>query len=60
MKKEEIEKLASWLENGAKLNSTEETENLEDKWSSWSGRKHSVFVNSLSSANFLMLNAICN
>jgi len=58
MKKEEIEKLAIWLENGAKLNSTEETENLEDKWSNWSGRKHSVFVNSLSSANFLMLNAI--
>ena len=52
---EEIELLADWLRSHPRLTKGELTLQFEDKWSDLIGCNYSVFVNSGSSANLLML-----
>ena len=51
----EIDLLADWLREHPRLTKGELTLKFEDKWSELIGCMHSVFVNSGSSANLLML-----
>jgi CDP-4-dehydro-6-deoxyglucose reductase, E1 len=53
--KEDIDYLVEWLKTYPRLTKGEVTEQFEKKWSEYLGVKHSVFVNSGSSANLLML-----
>ena len=55
---EEIDSLSSWLKTYPKLTKGSLTESFEKKWSEWLGVKHSVFVNSGSSANLAMFYAL--
>ena len=48
---EDLSKLSSWLETGPRLTKSSLTSEFEENWSKWLGCKHSVFVNSGSSAN---------
>ena len=48
---EDLSRLSSWLETGPRLTKSSLTSEFEEKWSEWLGCKHSVFVNSGSSAN---------
>ena len=48
-------KLIDWLKTYPRLTKGPLTKEFESKWSSWLGCKYSVFVNSGSSANLLML-----
>lgn len=50
----DINELCDWLRLCPKLTKGEETLAFEHEWSEWLGVKHSVFVNSGSSANFMM------
>lgn len=52
---EEVDRLADWLRGHPRLTKGDLTLEFEDKWSELIGCKHSVFVNSGSSANLLML-----
>ena len=52
---EEIDQLISWLKNYPRLTKGDLTIQFENKWSDFLGVKHSVFVNSGSSANLLMV-----
>ena len=52
---QDIDNLISWLKTYPKLTKGEKTLEFEDKWSKWLGCRYSVFVNSGSSANLLML-----
>jgi CDP-4-dehydro-6-deoxyglucose reductase, E1 len=54
----DIDQLIQWLATYPKLTKGPLTEELEKKWSKWLGRKYSVFCNSGSSANLLMLCAL--
>ena len=54
----DIDKLIDWLKTYPRLTKGPLTLELEDKWSKWLGRKYSVFCNSGSSANLLMLSAL--
>lgn len=59
--KEDIDKLVKWLTNGDKIPRLTKgplTIQLENKWSDWLGIKNTVFCNSGSSANLLMLWAL--
>ena len=51
----DIDLLIDWLKTYPRLTKGPLTPKLEEKWSNWLGRKYSVFVNSGSSANLLML-----
>ena len=51
----DIDKLIDWLKTYPRLTKGPLTKEFESKWSSWLGCKYSVFVNSGSSANLLML-----
>tara|TARA_R110000824_G_scaffold204786_3_gene389536 strand:+ start:7369 stop:8523 length:1155 start_codon:yes stop_codon:yes gene_type:complete len=53
--KKDIDHLISWLKTYPRLTKGPITKQLEEKWSNWIGRKYSVFCNSGSSANLLML-----
>lgn len=55
---EDIDKLIEWLKTYPKLTKGSKTIEFEDKWSKWLGCKYSVFVNSGSSANLLMIYAL--
>ena len=55
---QDIDSLISWLKTYPRLTKGELTPKFEDKWSSWLGTHHSVFCNSGSSANLLMLWAL--
>lgn len=55
---DEIDSLSSWLKTYPKLTKGSLTESFENKWSEWLGVKHSVFVNSGSSANLAMFYAL--
>jgi len=55
---EEIDQLIEWLKTYPKLTKGELTIEFEKQWSAWLGRKYSVFVNSGSSANYLLLAAL--
>jgi len=56
--KEDIDELVEWLKTYPRLTKGPETVELEKQWSSWLGCNHSIFVNSGSSANLLMLYAL--
>lgn len=53
--KDEMDSLADWLKTYPRLTKGPLTEEFEEAWSQKLGVKHSVFVNSGSSANLLML-----
>jgi len=52
---QDIDKLVEWLKTYPRLTKGELTPVFEDMWSKFTGTRHSVFVNSGSSANLLML-----
>ena len=52
--RQDIDRLIAWLKGYPRLTKGRVTLELEEKWSRWAGRKHSVFCNSGSSANLLM------
>ena len=54
----DIDKLIEWLQTYPRLTKGELTIKFEEKWSDWLGVNHSVFCNSGSSANLLMLWAL--
>ena len=53
--KKDVDDLIGWLQTYPRLTKGPKTLEFEDKWSNWLGVKHSVFCNSGSSANLLML-----
>ena len=53
--KKDIEELIEWLRTNPQLTKGPQTELFEDKWSSWLQTKHSVYVNSGSSANLAIV-----
>ncbi len=55
---EDIDRLVEWLKTYPRLTKGPITLDFERKYSEWLGRKYSVFVNSGSSANILMLSAL--
>lgn len=54
----DIDALIEWLKTYPRLTKGQKTIEFEEMWSKWIGCKYSVFVNSGSSANLLMLAAI--
>ena len=54
----DIDQLIKWLATYPRLTKGPLTIELEQKWSNWLGVKNSVFCNSGSSANLLMLWAL--
>ena len=54
----DIDQLIDWLKTYPRLTKGPLTLELEEKWSKWLGRKYSIFCNSGSSANLLMLYAL--
>lgn len=54
----DIDHLIEWLKTYPRLTKGEKTIEFEEKFSNWIGCKYSVFVNSGSSANLLMLYAL--
>ena len=54
----DIDNLIDWLKTYPRLTKGKVTLELEEKWSKWLGTKYSVFCNSGSSANLLMLSAL--
>ena len=55
---QDIDNLIEWLKEYPRLTKGPKTLEFESKWSKWLGTKYSVFVNSGSSANLLMLYAL--
>ena len=55
---QDIDNLIEWLKDYPRLTKGSKTIEFENKWSQWLGTKYSVFVNSGSSANLLMLYAL--
>lgn len=55
---QDIDNLIDWLKDYPRLTKGLKTIEFENKWSQWLGSKYSVFVNSGSSANLLMLYAL--
>ena len=58
IEQQELEQLSRWILSGAQLTKGPLTINFEKKFSDYIGCKHSVFVNSGSSANLLMAYAL--
>jgi len=56
--KGDVNKLINWLETYPRLTKGPTTLMLEEKWSKWLGVKNTIFCNSGSSANLLMLWAL--
>jgi CDP-6-deoxy-D-xylo-4-hexulose-3-dehydrase len=56
--KEDVDNLICWLKTYPQLTKSTKTKEFERAWSNWMGVKHSIFVNSGSSANLLMLYAL--
>ena len=54
----DIDRLINWLKTYPKLTKGQITLDFESKFSKWLGRKYSVFCNSGSSANLLMLSVL--
>jgi CDP-6-deoxy-D-xylo-4-hexulose-3-dehydrase len=55
---QDIDNLIQWLKEYPRLTKGPKTIEFEDKWCEWLGSKYSIFVNSGSSANLLMLYAL--
>lgn len=58
VKKEDTEALIEFLKDSDRFTQGPKVIEFENKWSEWLGVKHSLFVNSGSSANFITLAAI--
>ena len=56
--KKDIDRLIEWLKTYPRLTKGPVTLEYEDKWSEYLGVDHSIFVNSGSSANLLMLSSL--
>ena len=56
--KQDIDKVKIFLKDLPVLTQSKKVVEFERKWSKWLGVKHSVFVNSGSSANFISLAAL--
>ncbi len=56
--KEDISVLVEFLETNPRLTQSDNVIKFEKSWSDWLGVKHSVFVNSGSSANLLSMSAL--
>ena len=56
--KKDINEVIKWLRKNEQLTKGRLTIEFEKKWSEWLGRKFSLFVNSGSSANLLMMYAL--
>ena len=54
----DIDNLIDWLKTYPQLTKGPQTVEFEEKWSNWLGCKYSVFVNSGSSANLLMISCL--
>ena len=54
----DIDSLIEWLKTYPRLTKGPLTKEFERKWSKWLGTKYSVYCNSGSSANLLMLYAL--
>lgn len=54
----DIDSLVDWLQTYPRLTKGPLTLEFEEKWSNWIGCKHSLFVNSGSSANLIILAAL--
>jgi CDP-6-deoxy-D-xylo-4-hexulose-3-dehydrase len=54
----DLSALADWLKTNPRVTMGPLTKEFEAKWSSWLGRKYSIYCNSGSSANLLMYAAI--
>ena len=54
----DVDRLIKWLKTYPRLTKGPVTTELEEKYSKWLGTKYSVFCNSGSSANLLMLYAL--
>lgn len=53
--KHDLDSLIDWLKTNPRLTKSDLTVQFEKEWSSYLGRKYSVYVNSGSSANLLMI-----
>ncbi len=58
LSKEDIEVLVDFIRNTKRFTQFEKVKEFEQKYSQWLGTKYSVFVNSGSSANLLLINAL--
>ena len=56
--KSDLDSVAKFVKNKPILTQSKRVIEFEKKWSNWLGVKHSVFVNSGSSANFITLRAL--
>ena len=56
--KQDIDRLIEWLKTYPRLTKGPVTKQVEEKWADWVGTRYSVFCNSGSSANLLMLHAL--
>ena len=54
----DVDSLIEWLKTYPRLTKGPLTKEFEEKWSRWLGTKYSVYCNSGSSANLLMLYAL--
>jgi CDP-4-dehydro-6-deoxyglucose reductase, E1 len=55
---DDINALIEWLKTNPRLTMAKLTKEFEQKWANYIGTKYAVFVNSGSSANLLMVNAL--
>jgi len=55
---DDVKKLSEWLLTNPRLTKGEKTVEFENFWSKWQERKHTVFMNSGSSANLAMIYAL--
>ena len=51
----DLNALSDWLKGSPRLTKGALTVEFENKWSAWMGRKYSIYVNSGSSANLMMI-----
>lgn len=51
---DDLNHLSNWIKSGKRLTKGPLTESFENAWAKWNGSKHSIFVNSGSSANLAM------
>lgn len=56
--RKDVDQLIDWLRNYPRLTKGKVTVEFEERWSRWLGMKYSVFCNSGSSANLLMVYAL--
>lgn len=55
---QDIAELIAWLKSKPRLTKGDLTEEIEKRWSEWLGVKHSLYVNSGSSANLAIITAL--